>query len=198
MSQKTARETGECTDDGTNDPVETRIGVPPIPFPMIFLNWIDPPIGFNTSAIDPNHPFYRVRIMNVGQSGGSNSFEVPFAELVQWNPLATSPSIWQFQMIGVPPDPTALEYYMTMTVVQPLPGLQQVRSRIFTAPQLNHTVPQFVSSADLVLGNPSFIRVDGIVNASNYTVAVYYKHVIITNANIDPNGPRDLFLQQPW
>jgi len=74
----------------------------PALFPMIFLNWIDPPIGFNTSAIDPNNPFYRVRIMNVGQKGGSNSLQIPFAEPVQSSPFSSSPSLWQFQMLGVP------------------------------------------------------------------------------------------------
>jgi hypothetical protein len=200
MPRKLARKTNESPAHGTTE--HPHKGIPehnmPSPYPMIFLNWIDPPVGFNTTAIDPSNPYYRVKIMNVGQSGGSSSLEVPFAEPVQWNPLSPSPSIWQFQMFGISPDPNALEYYMTMTVIQGAPGLQQVRSRIFTPPQANHTVPQFVTSASLTDANPAYIQVSGVVNANNVTVSVIYHHVLITDPTIDPHGPRNLFLQQPW
>jgi hypothetical protein len=199
MPRKLATETEEYTTPvHSNHRRKGERQAPPF-LAMIFLNWIDPPIGFDTSGIDPNNPVYRVRIMNVGQSGGSTSLQIPFAEPVLWNPISPSPSIWQFQMTGiVPADPNALEYYTTMTAVQGSPGLQKVRSRVFTPPEANNSGRQFVTSASLTDGSPAFIQVSGIVNANNVTVSVMYHHVIITDPTIDPKGPRDLFLQQPW
>lgn len=201
MAQQLAKKTADCP---TQEPTDCPDGrefpdhSSPALFPMIFLNWIDPPIGFNTSAIDPNNPFYRVRIMNVGQQGGSNSLQIPFAEPVEWTPLSSSPALWQFQMLGVPSEPPTVEYYTTMTVVQGAPGSQVVRSRVFTTPQASPTLPQFVTSASLIDAIPAYIQVSGVVTASGLIVSVVYHHVLITNSTIDPTGPRDLFLQQPW
>jgi hypothetical protein len=168
---------------------------------MIFLDWINPPIGLDMSQADPAHPNYRVKIMVVGVQGGSTVLMLPFAEPVVWNPSVQPPTRWQFQMIGVSPnDPASLEYYMTMTVSQGTPGLQTIRSRIFTTPLASPdpSVSQVIKTGSLVAGSPATIQVNGVVDSSNNTVSVRYNHVVINSLTIDPGGPRDLFLQQPW
>jgi hypothetical protein len=165
---------------------------------MIFLNWIEPPIGFNMTNVDKANPSYRVRIMNVGVPGGGTSLILPFTEAVAWNPSAPPLTLWQFQMVGVPntSDPTTLQYYQTMTVVQVPPGLQTIRSRIFITPQAAPFPSiQSVPSGSLTV-LPSF-QVQNVVDVSNYPLTVSYAHVKISD-NTDPNGPHDLFLQQPW
>ena len=165
---------------------------------MIFLNWIDPPVGFNMpSSLDPNHSSYRVRLMNVGTQGGGTSLIVPFTETVAWNPSSSPLTLWQFQMIGVANiDPTTLQFYETMTVQQVAPGSQTIRSRIFATPQTG----QFSGLQPVVSGSLNVLggfQVTGVVDVTNATLpSVAYAHVQI-NDNTDPTGPRDLFLQQP-
>src|SRR5271166_1780789 len=108
MSPTLSTQTDESPVEGMMTPAKRVIPDRNMPAPtaMIFLNWIDPPVGFDMSSIDPNHHFYRVKIMSISQANGATPLEVPFAEAVQISPLAPSPAVWQFQMIGVlPPDP---------------------------------------------------------------------------------------------
>ena len=58
---------------------------------MIFLNWIDPPIGVNMQGIDSAHPFYKVRLMSIGTVGGGPTLIIPYAEPFQWNNPQVSP-----------------------------------------------------------------------------------------------------------
>jgi hypothetical protein len=205
MAQKrTASLTNHLNDGVTNSVGNPQVNRIPIPFRsvqlpvMIFLNWIDPPVGFTmNNAIDPNHPSYRVRLMNVGTQGGGPSLIVPFTETVAWKPSAAPLTLWQFQMVGVPNiDPTALQYYETMTVPQGPPGSQTVRSRIFVPPQ----TAQFAGIQPVVSGSLNVLggfQVQGVVDVTNTTLpSVAYAHVQISD-NTDPTGPRDLFLQQP-
>ena len=110
------------------------------------------------SQADPAHPHYRVRIMAVGVQGGSTVLMLPFAETVAWNPSVQPPTRWQFQMIGVLAQRSdGTQYYMTMTVSQGPPGLQTIRSRIFTTPLANPdpNVSQVIKAGSLVVGSPA-------------------------------------------
>jgi hypothetical protein len=163
------------------------------PAPMIFLNWIDPPIGVNMSGVDNVNQFYKVSIMSVGVSGGGQSLILPFAEPFQWNPMAAPTIRCQYQLTSIlPGDPSGLDFYETMTLSQSSGGQQTIRSRIFIPPQTQAfaSVPTAVASAAV----PSYIRVSGVTNSANLQVTVVYLH-FLTN---DQYGPTDLFLQQPW
>ena len=156
-------------------------------------------LGFDLGSFDPNHQFYRVRVMSIISTYLTTQLQVPYTDFVNTNVYASSPPIWQIQMVGVPPgDPLPLRYYTTMTVVQGAPGLQTVRSRIFIPPQVNPTQPYFISANDPVAGAPATFTVDGITepNGSQLPPATY-SHVVINNPNDDPTGPRHVFLQQP-
>jgi hypothetical protein len=202
MSAKKTKISSALNHDGPTALAGNRLSNP-IPFRtvqlpvMIFLNWIDPPVGFTMNNVDSSNPSYRVRLMNVGVQGGGTSFIVPFTETVAWNPTAPPLTRWQFQMIGVPntSDLTTLQFYETMTVPQGPPGSQTVRSRIFLPPQAT----QFSGIQPVVSGSLTALaafQVQGVVDVANNTISVAYAHVQIAD-NTDPTGPRDLFLQQP-
>jgi hypothetical protein len=163
------------------------------PAAMIFLNWIDPPIGVNMSGVDNVNQFYKVSVMSVGISGGGQSLILPYAEPVAWNPMATPATRCQYQLTSIlPGDPSALDYYETMTLSQSSGGQQTIRSRIFIAPQSQPFAN--VPVAKVTSGSPSYIRVSGVTNSANLPQTVLYLH-FLTN---DQYGPTDLYLQQPW
>jgi hypothetical protein len=167
---------------------------------MAWSIWIDPPIGYDMNGIDFAHPYYTVRIMSiVDPRGFYPPLEVPYTALIQSG--AARPDIWDFQMVGVtsgvmPVDPPGLLYYRSMTVIQGAPGLRRTRSRVFTWPQLNPQEQNHIDAGDLGPGNPAFFKVT--MDGSGVNGPVIYKYVVITNGNVDPAGPRAMFLQQPF
>lgn len=196
MSNEIAPENYGRGTDGTDECIEDEPSIiPAIPPVWPFVQWIDPPIGFDMNGYDPNHPYYRVRIMSVGAG-----VVVPLVDFIVGPPPAAIPPIWEFQMIGVngggcppPEDPAGLLYYKTMTVRQGAPGLKTVRSRIFTPPHSNPSVQNHINAVYLEEVAPALFQVAGIPNHPN----VWYKHVKITNNNVGGGSPLDLYLQQP-
>ena len=90
------------------------------PYPMIFLNWIDPPIGLTLNNVS-----YKVSLMNVGVSGGGQSFIMPYAEQVAWNPLVTPSAVVQYQLTSTLGTDPGQDYYETMTLTQASEGCKQ-------------------------------------------------------------------------
>jgi len=174
---------------------------------LVFNTWIDPPIGYDMGSIDSVHPYYKVRIMSISDpSGEFPPLEVPFAEPIQMSPIAPGVPICDFQMVGVtsgvspadPTTPTPLLFYRSMLVAQGAPGLRRIRSRVFTPPQLDPPDANFVDEDNLVARDPAWFVVGNVKDSSGFLVTVVYKYVVINNPNVDPHGPRHLFLQQPW
>jgi len=205
MSQEIAQKSSDPTTDGPSECDDGR-RMYQVPVTMAWNTWIDPPIGYDMHLIDSDHPYYRVRIMSIiDPKGLIPPLEVPFTEPIQSLPFAASPDIWDFQMVGVtsganpadPTTPTPLLYYRSMTVIQGAPGLRTTRSRVFTPPQLNPQDANHVDDTDLTAGTPPFFKVTGVADNSGFLVTVVYKHVVISNSNVDPMGPRHMFLQQP-
>ena len=158
------------------------------PYPMIFLNWIDPPIGLTLNNVS-----YKVSLMNVGVSGGGQSFIMPYAEQVAWNPLVTPSAVVQYQLTSTLGTDPGQDYYETMTLTQASGALQTIRSRVFVPPQ-SQQFTNVPTGPSVTGGSPPYIRVSGVTTSANLTVSVLYLYF---QAN-DQYGPPDLFLQQPW
>jgi hypothetical protein len=174
-------------------PADTHIK----PF-LQFLDWLDPPIAFDMSSLDSAHPNYQVRIMIV-KTGDSSVINVPFTEFLSFNPKSSFPDIWQFQSVtGLPGDALTPKFYTTMTVIQGAPGFARVRSRVFVIPQSNFTQPNWVDSSHLALAATPGFFVSGVFDSNGNPKTVSYAHILLSDPNVDPNGPREIYLQQPF
>lgn len=163
------------------------------PAPLIFLNWIDPPIGVNMTGVDNVNQFYKVSLMSVGTVGGGSTLILPFAEPFQWNPMVLPTVQCQYQITSIlPKDPTTPSFYDTMTLTQLTGGQQTIRTRLFTPPPAAALATEPVAVA--TAGPPTYFRVSGIVDSTNNPRTILYLH-FTTN---DQYGPTDLFIQQPW
>jgi hypothetical protein len=168
-----------------------------VPF-LNFLDWLDPPIAFDMSSLDSLHPNYLVRIMIVQNSDGSH-INVPFTEFLSFNPKSSFPDIWQFQLASMlPGDVSPPKFYTTMTVIQGAPGFARVRGRVFIFPQSSPTQPNWVDSSHLANATVPLFFVTGFYDSNGNPKTVLYQHVLITDNNVDPNGPREIYLQQPF
>jgi hypothetical protein len=179
----------------------------PVPLNMVCVGVLNPPTVYSPVPDSGGRAYYiKILLCQLAPGGVTPvpAWRIPY---VSFNAMAgavppaaaTRQLQRQFQTYGVLPgtlDPSAVEYYQTMTVTQDAPGSAVFRHRLFNTPSVNPLGGVLAFPQSALTPTLADVIVSG--NDPEIVFPVHYVHRRINNTVVDPDHQADLFLQQPF